>query len=301
MSKGGKGNGGRIKGGRGDDRLEGGAGNDKFKGGAGADTFVAGAGRDVIQDFDAGEDVLDLSAVLGVGALDDLLALARERGGKLVIELEGGRLILKGVRLEDLDESNVRFADGDDEDAREEAWEREQERREEAWKHEQARREAEWEREEEQRDRDEDEAGEDEEDEDEDDQDKDGEEFQGGRGDDRLRGGGGDDVLNGGAGNDRLAGGRGDDVLDGGAGNDKLKGGAGSDVFVFSAGRDVVLDFAPGKDLLDLSDAAGIETVEDVWAAAQERGDKVVLDLDGGRLVLKGVELADLGTDDFLL
>ena len=94
---------------------------------------------------------------------------------------------------------------------------------------------------------------------------------------------------------------RGDDILDGGAGNDRLKGGEGSDVFVFSAGRDVVLDFTPGEDVLDLSGAAGIETFEDVRDAARERGNKVVLDLDEGRLVLKGIELADLGADDFLL
>ena len=123
----------------------------------------------------------------------------------------------------------------------------------------------------------------------------------GGAGKDKLVGGAGDDRLSGGRGNDRLKGGAGDDVLDGGAGNDRLKGGAGSDVFVFSAGRDVVLDFTPGEDVLDLSDAAGIETFEDVQDAARERGNKVVLDLDEGRLVLKGVEFADLGADDFLL
>ena len=52
---------------------------------------------------------------------------------------------------------------------------------------------------------------------------------------------------------------------------------------------------------MDLSGVEGIDALEDVWDAARERGGKLVLDLDEGRLVLKGVELADLGADDFVL
>lgn len=123
----------------------------------------------------------------------------------------------------------------------------------------------------------------------------------GGDGDDTLRGGRGHDTLVGGAGRDRLKGGAGDDRLDGGAGDDRLVGGAGDDVFVFSVGRDVIRDFAAGKDVLDLRGVEGIEALEDVWDVARERGSKLVLDLEEGRLILKGVGLADLGADDFLL
>ncbi len=84
-----------------------------------------------------------------------------------------------------------------------------------------------------------------------------------------------------------------------GDGDDDLDGGAGDDTFVFSAGRDVIKDFTPGEDVLDLSGVDGIEALEDVWDAARERGGKLVLDLDDGRLILKGVELADLDADDF--
>lgn len=60
-----------LSGGGGDDRLAGGAGRDRLAGGAGADSFIwsshaesrSGTGRDVIEDFDPGADVIDLSAV----------------------------------------------------------------------------------------------------------------------------------------------------------------------------------------------------------------------------------------------
>ena len=77
---------------------------------------------------------------------------------------------------------------------------------------------------------------------------------------DSLTGGDGFDTLLGGAGNDTLAGGRSDDVINGGTGADVLSGGGGSDVFVFSAAidsaratPDVIIDFATGLDVIDLS------------------------------------------------
>lgn len=86
----------------------------------------------------------------------------------------------------------------------------------------------------------------------------------GGAGNDSISGGPGKDILLGGAGNDRLVGGGGADRLEGGAGRDTLAGGtdAARDVFVFSAfsdsgpgasRRDQIVDFQPGRDLLDLS------------------------------------------------
>jgi Ca2+-binding RTX toxin-like protein len=83
----------------------------------------------------------------------------------------------------------------------------------------------------------------------------------GGLGDDRLNGGSGIDRLYGGDGIDRLLGGKGNDHLFGGQGKDVMRGQLGADVFHFEdAGetgtsisqRDVILDFATGKDKIDL-------------------------------------------------
>ncbi|HHB80471.1 MAG TPA: hypothetical protein ENK83_01800, partial [Aliiroseovarius sp.] len=84
----------------------------------------------------------------------------------------------------------------------------------------------------------------------------------GGAGNDRILGGAGADTLNGDAGKDRLSGGKQGDVIMGGLGKDILKGGKGNDVFVFTSAddsgalakqRDTILDFRPGKDVIDLS------------------------------------------------
>jgi Ca2+-binding RTX toxin-like protein len=96
--------------------------------------------------------------------------------------------------------------------------------------------------------------------------------FDGGSGDDTLDGSAANGPLTarGGVGDDRLIGGRGDDVLEGGLGSDTLAGGAGKDVFDYdvhppfvftsypaqvpSFESDTILDFAPGRDRIDLSD-----------------------------------------------
>jgi Ca2+-binding RTX toxin-like protein len=54
----------------------------------------------------------------------------------------------------------------------------------------------------------------------------------GGRGDDRLNGGGGPNILLGGIGNDRLLGGSARDVLIGGIGSDELNGNGGDDILI---------------------------------------------------------------------
>ncbi len=124
----------------------------------------------------------------------------------------------------------------------------------------------------------------------------------GGRGADALRGGAGRDLLHGnrgeddlqgGAGRDRLMGGAGDDALDGGRGRDVMTGGAGADTFHFARGdgRDVITDLGRGEDVLQLE---GFGSRREVMDAAERRGQDVVLDLDGGHLTLRDVDMADV-------
>lgn len=123
----------------------------------------------------------------------------------------------------------------------------------------------------------------------------------GGSGNDTLRGDGGKDNMKGGNGNDKLFGGRGNDWLDGGAGNDKLKGNAGNDVFDFSGGRDIVLDFQEG-DSINLVDAAGIRNFRDLKNnhVTEQFGNLLIEDDNGNVMVLKNIQLDELGRDDFL-
>lgn len=110
-----------ILGGAGNDRSFGEAGNDllidgigkdRFKGGTGADIFRFGRDgvTDRIVDFDAGEDVIDLSP-LGVAGFDDLRIKQVANG--VVVVAGGERLFLKGVEKAALEEGDFRFADRD--------------------------------------------------------------------------------------------------------------------------------------------------------------------------------------------
>lgn len=101
-----------LFGGSGDDILNGGTGNDRLIGGSGADTFVfaAGDGRDRISDFDASEDVIQLSSdsITDLASLD---AASRERGGNLIIELgDGDRLVVNNTTFDELTDTNFLFA-----------------------------------------------------------------------------------------------------------------------------------------------------------------------------------------------
>ncbi len=126
----------------------------------------------------------------------------------------------------------------------------------------------------------------------------------GGGGSDKLRGGTGKDELSGGGGKDKLWGNGGSDTLDGGAGNDMLFGGNGGDTFVFSSGTDVITDFNTGQagELIDLSNASGIGSFDDLIANhAEDTNDGVLLtDNSGNSLLLEGVSMTDLQSDDFL-
>lgn len=130
----------------------------------------------------------------------------------------------------------------------------------------------------------------------------------GGGGDDNLRGGFGNDDLLGGAGNDRMSGGFGRDLLDGGTGNDQMRGGFGIDTFVFDAGHDTILDFEAGFDFWFFSlpsdqiiiDIAGVETFDDLMAAADQDGRDAVFQFsDQDSLTLQRTQLSDLDADMF--
>lgn len=122
---------------------------------------------------------------------------------------------------------------------------------------------------------------------------------------DQVYGGAGRDQLFGNAGNDLLYGGADNDRVDGGSGNDRLTGGAGGDIFVFSPGRDIATDFnaAQSGEKIDLSSVVSITGFNDLMSGRHIRqsGDNAVIDdLGGNTLTLLGVDLTDLGANDFL-
>lgn len=152
--------------------------------------------------------------------------------------------------------------------------------------------------------------------------------IKGGNGEDDLRGGlaadllqgrNGDDFLDGGKGHDTLKGGRGDDTLDGGNGDDELHagrgadmltGGIGDDIFVFNrhAENVTITDFTNSEDKIDLSDFGlrnsdfGALISPNITQAASS---DVFLDLDviggTGSILIQGLALADVSSDDFIL
>ena len=140
----------------------------------------------------------------------------------------------------------------------------------------------------------------------------------GGSGDDQLHGDAGNDTLAGNLGNDRLYGGAGNDILDGGAGQDRLVGGLGDDTlwgdrcgpddmdtFVYAPGHgaDTIKDFQDGLDRIDLSDFTGISGFSDL--SAKQDGDDVVIDFSsygnvGDSITLENFDLANLNAEDFI-
>lgn len=149
--------------------------------------------------------------------------------------------------------------------------------------------------------------------------------LEGGRGDDRLYAGRDEDVLYGGIGNDRLFGGPGDDQLFGEDGDDSMRGGAGfdtltggsgddtlfgsinADVFVFADGHgvDQIADFHATNDgeKIDLTGVAAITDFADLMTnhISQTGGDVVIDTGSGQSITLLSVNLADLGSADFIL
>ena len=82
------------------DILIGGAGDDTLKGGAGEDVFVfdTGHGDDLVNDFDAGDDTLQLSAALADGAsAADIAASATVTGNGVLIDFGDSSILLRGL------------------------------------------------------------------------------------------------------------------------------------------------------------------------------------------------------------
>ena len=123
----------------------------------------------------------------------------------------------------------------------------------------------------------------------------------GGYGIDLLLGGSGADMLKGNDGDDVIRGGAGDDLVIGGAGRDKLSGNKGADIFVFDAGfgRDRLQDYQDGIDKLDFSGHDGVTRYKDLKIRDTDLG-VAILDGDGGRIDLVGIDKADIDRSDFL-
>lgn len=124
-------------------------------------------------------------------------------------------------------------------------------------------------------------------------------------GKDKLFGQGGSDVLIGEGGNDRLVGGGGDDILIGGDGNDVMTGGSGADQFVFDTWfrDDVITDFEDGVDQLDMRELFDVNVIAlgDYFTELGTADDDQVLFSYGlNQIVIRGVDLADIDTSDFV-
>ncbi len=103
------------------------------------------------------------------------------------------------------------------------------------------------------------------------------------------------------AGDDFIIGGNGSDIIDGGAGSDTIDSGNGGDVITLAFGAagdtDTIVDFNENQDTL-IFDGFAFVSAADVFAAAAEVGDDVIVTLDaatGQTLVLEDTDL-----DDFL-
>jgi Ca2+-binding RTX toxin-like protein len=122
----------------------------------------------------------------------------------------------------------------------------------------------------------------------------------------RFVGSDGDDAFKGFAKADVLLGNDGNDRLDGNRGNDKLTGGDGIDTFVFAKGddQDTITDFqasGKGHDIVDLSGLKGVDTFKEARALFEDHHKDVWIDAGHGDvLVIKGVEIDDLGKGDFV-
>lgn len=125
-----------------------------------------------------------------------------------------------------------------------------------------------------------------------------------GRNDLTITGNESDQSLRGNAGRNIIDGNGGDDTITGGKGNDILTGGMGWDHFVFATGcgRDVITDFSilSVNEILDLSGLEGIAGFDDLIANhVKVRGADVIIVDGSDRIVLKNVDVTELGESEF--
>lgn len=117
----------------------------------------------------------------------------------------------------------------------------------------------------------------------------------GNAGNNRLEGNAGDNVLKGLGGEDYLASGRGDDLM---------IGGGDSDIFEFNkkGGNDTIKDFEDGLDAIfskSLQSEADVQDLLDNHATQIDGG--VLIEYGKNSLFLKGMDLDNLGTEDFVI
>lgn len=132
----------------------------------------------------------------------------------------------------------------------------------------------------------------------------DGKVINGTKGNDKLVGGTGNDSLFGGKGDDKLSGGAGNDWLTGGKGDDSLTGGTGADHFLFvnRDAEDRILDFNISEgDVIHITKDMGIEDFADIIKHSHTQNNGVQIDFVEGKLLLVGVNVADLTSDQFII
>jgi len=133
-----------------------------------------------------------------------------------------------------------------------------------------------------------------------------GDDITGTRKDDTLKGTSEGERIFGRVGDDRIDGRAGEDTLFGEGGADRLTGGGDRDLLVFADnfGKDVVTDFdsaGKNRDVIELSDVAAITGYNDLMKHhVHDTGRNTVIDVGNDRITLQGIDLRDLGRDDFV-
>ncbi|UVC10297.1 hypothetical protein IHQ71_06745 [Rhizobium sp. TH2] len=114
----------------------------------------------------------------------------------------------------------------------------------------------------------------------------------------------GNNSIYGNKGDNVLRGMNGEDYLGSGRGNDLMIGGADSDIFEFNTknGHDTIKDFQDGSDVIFsnfITSEADVQNMLDNHATETQGG--VLIEYGKNSMFIKGMDLDDLGNDDFIL